>query len=84
MPIDHFTLAVPASKYDTVVAFYLAALAPLGYVKIKDFGRIMGIGADNKPDFWIASRDDATEKQVNHYAFNAKGWWFTRSNNAAI
>jgi catechol 2,3-dioxygenase-like lactoylglutathione lyase family enzyme len=37
--------------------FYTAALAPLGYVLIAEFGNFAGFGANRKPDFWIGLGD---------------------------
>ena len=48
--IDHTSVAVsdvPKSK-----AFFAAALAPLGYKVMMDFGEAVGLG-DKGPDFWI-------------------------------
>jgi catechol 2,3-dioxygenase-like lactoylglutathione lyase family enzyme len=57
--IDH--VGFPVSDYERAKAFYLAALAPLGYVLIMEIGGehteskapAAGFGADGKPDFWI-------------------------------
>ena len=37
--------------------FYAAALAPLGYTLITEFGNFAGFGAHQKPDFWIGLGD---------------------------
>ena len=53
--IDHIGLSV--SDYETSKAFYLAALAPLGYalvMEIAEAGPAGGLGEAGKPDFWIA------------------------------
>ena len=55
--IDHMGFAV--SDYQAAKAFYLKALAPLGYVLVMEVAQsetdapAAGFGADNKPDFWI-------------------------------
>lgn len=51
--IDHITLHV--SDLDRSVAFYSAALAPLGYSVIMRFPFAAGLGADGKPDLWLAN-----------------------------
>lgn len=50
--IDHIGIAV--SNYQTSKQFYLAALQPLGYELVMEFGEVAGLGAPGKPDFWIA------------------------------
>jgi catechol 2,3-dioxygenase-like lactoylglutathione lyase family enzyme len=55
--LDH--VGFPVSDYERSKAFYLQALAPLGYVLIMEVGqteihsRAAGFGAGGKPDFWI-------------------------------
>lgn len=62
--IDHIGLEV--SDVAKSKAFYVQALAPLGYGVILEFGTVVGLGAGGKPDFWI-TQGDAT-KQL-HVAF---------------
>jgi catechol 2,3-dioxygenase-like lactoylglutathione lyase family enzyme len=55
--IDH--IGFPVSDYDRAKAFYLQALAPLGYGLVMEVqqdendSRAAGFGADGMPDFWI-------------------------------
>src|SRR5580765_4894170 len=55
--IDH--IGFPVSDYQRSKAFYLQALAPLGYVLVMEVQQdnndaaAAGFGADGKPDFWI-------------------------------
>jgi catechol 2,3-dioxygenase-like lactoylglutathione lyase family enzyme len=57
--IDH--IGFPVSDYERAKAFYLKALAPLGYelvMEVKQQDQVeetpaAGFGADGKPDFWI-------------------------------
>jgi len=56
--IDHIGFSV--SDYPRAKAFYLKALAPLGYTLIMEVEQetekgfpAAGFGADGKPDFWI-------------------------------
>ena len=66
--IDHVALSVS----DLAVArrFYTQALAPLGYSVLFDRGESIGLGADRKPDLWMAPHG-ATNPHV-HLAFVAK------------
>ncbi|KAJ4353652.1 uncharacterized protein N0V89_005382 [Didymosphaeria variabile] len=58
--LDHFTFNVPTARYDEIVNWYLAALAPLNYTKQFDFpGRACGLGPDkSQVSFWIGARKD--------------------------
>jgi catechol 2,3-dioxygenase-like lactoylglutathione lyase family enzyme len=62
--IDHIGIAV--GNLEKSKAFYLAALAPLGYVVVMEFPGVCGLGAGGKPDFWI-SEEKVTGKL--HLAF---------------
>jgi catechol 2,3-dioxygenase-like lactoylglutathione lyase family enzyme len=63
--IDHMGFAV--SDYQAAKAFYLKALAPLGYVLVVEVAQsendapAAGFGVDKKPDFWIGG-----EGKLNH------------------
>jgi catechol 2,3-dioxygenase-like lactoylglutathione lyase family enzyme len=57
--IDH--IGFPVSDYERAKAFYVKALAPLGYsliMEVKQLEQVedtpaAGFGANGKPDFWI-------------------------------
>ena len=57
--IDH--IGFPVSDYERAKAFYVRALAPLGYTLIMEIDAdktesaypAAGFGANGKPDFWI-------------------------------
>jgi predicted lactoylglutathione lyase len=65
--IAHATLAV--ADCERAKAFYLKALAPLGYRKNMDFGEAVGFTDGKNTDFWIAERETVTPL---HLAFEAK------------
>lgn len=71
--IDHTSLNV--SDFGKSKAFYLAALAPLGYQLIKELPATlapqgaMGMGVPPKPDFWVAG--GAANSPTLHIAFRA-------------
>lgn len=50
--IDHIGYAV--ADFPKSRAFYVAALAPLGYVVVMENEHGAGLGAQGKPDLWIA------------------------------
>ena len=72
--IDHVGFSV--SDYALAKAFYIRALAPLGYTLIMEATAeqtgqpAAGFGSDGKPDFWIGG-EGKLEKPV-HVAFVAK------------
>jgi catechol 2,3-dioxygenase-like lactoylglutathione lyase family enzyme len=49
--LDH--IGVTVSDIGKSKTFFQAALAPLGYTVMMDFGEAVGLGKD-RPDFWIA------------------------------
>jgi catechol 2,3-dioxygenase-like lactoylglutathione lyase family enzyme len=73
--IDH--IGFPVSDYDRSKAFYGAALAPLGYALIMEFGAdqtesghpAAGFGRDGKPDFWVGGEGGLNGRL--HVAFAA-------------
>ena len=75
--IDHITLLV--SDIERSKAFYLAALAPLGYELVMEITREMvpslpvdktcGLGVAGKPDLWL--RPTTEPISASHIAFTA-------------
>ena len=65
--IDH--IGVSVSNLETSKAFYLKALAPLGYTLIMEWEGWAGFGIGDKPDFWIHAVGKTTPKI--HIAFAA-------------
>lgn len=74
MPLDHLVLSAPKAQFEQVVAFYLAALGPLGYTKRHEYpGIAVGLGDnDDRADFWIGAKENSTTTPC-HLAFTAKG-----------
>jgi catechol 2,3-dioxygenase-like lactoylglutathione lyase family enzyme len=68
--IDHFTVTVRDIKAS--VAFYTAALKPLGYSMKMDFGDFVGFGDERKPYFWLKSGAGTATSHPMHIAFAAK------------
>jgi catechol 2,3-dioxygenase-like lactoylglutathione lyase family enzyme len=75
--IDHLTIVV--SDFERSKAFYLAALAPLGYVTVMELDRerfpqlpvakTIGIGVGGKPDVWL--RPSSEPITTTHIALRA-------------
>ena len=61
MPLAHISL--PVSDLETALAFYLSALAPLGYKVFMKGDNYAGL-AIQAPDFWL-HRCPEEEKQAN-------------------
>jgi catechol 2,3-dioxygenase-like lactoylglutathione lyase family enzyme len=73
--IDH--IGFPVSDYERAKAFYLKALAPLGYSLVMEVTQeaagdypAAGFGADGKPDFWIGGEGGLNKPM--HVAILAK------------
>jgi catechol 2,3-dioxygenase-like lactoylglutathione lyase family enzyme len=77
--IDHLTLKV--RDIARARALYTAALAPLGYQIIMEFEGALGLGADGKPDLWLAQDPDNT--RPTHVAFAAPSRQAVRDFHAA-
>ncbi|KAJ3137973.1 hypothetical protein HDU90_001448 [Geranomyces variabilis] len=56
--IDHVSL--PVTDMARSKAFYAAALAPLKYSILMDYGVAVGLGTDGKPDFWLGEAPDGS------------------------
>lgn len=65
--IDHMSLRV--RDLEKSKAFYLAALAPLGYTAVMEFPGVVGFGEGGKADFWIGSGEVGP---ITHIAFRAQ------------
>jgi catechol 2,3-dioxygenase-like lactoylglutathione lyase family enzyme len=65
--LDHLTLKV--RDLEKAKAFYTAALAPLGYAVMMEFGEFAGLGA-GKPDLWL--RRDPDNVRPSHVALSAR------------
>jgi catechol 2,3-dioxygenase-like lactoylglutathione lyase family enzyme len=72
--IDH--IGLPVSDYARLKAFYERALAPLGYVLIREVqqneedAKAAGFGIGGKPDFWIGGEGGLN--RAVHIAITAK------------
>ncbi|MEZ0291544.1 MAG: VOC family protein [Solirubrobacteraceae bacterium] len=60
--IDHLNIGV--ADLAAARAFYVPALAPLGYAVILDREWGVGLGQDGKPDFWISDRPSSAPLHV--------------------
>ena len=69
--LDH--LSIQCSDTASSAAFYDAVLAPLGGVRVMDFGRVVGYGVPPMPDFWIGPHDSGEGFRESHIAFSAPG-----------
>jgi catechol 2,3-dioxygenase-like lactoylglutathione lyase family enzyme len=67
--LDHLSIQVsdPAAS----AAFYDAVLAPLGGVRMMEFGPVIGYGVPPMPDFWISPHDSGEGFRESHIAFSA-------------
>ena len=65
--IDHVGLRTV--QFDTMMAFYTAALAPLGYAVMSEYPGVAGFGRQY-PDFWIGT-DEKGGSNI-HLAFKTE------------
>jgi catechol 2,3-dioxygenase-like lactoylglutathione lyase family enzyme len=65
--LDHISLRV--QDYPRALAFFRAALAPLGYDLMMEYPGAAGLGADGKADFWIMQTDQPLNP--THVAFSS-------------
>jgi hypothetical protein len=70
MGFSHVGIAVREDVFEETLNFYLTALAPLGYKELmRPAEKVVGIGANWGPEFWVAVKEDANEKHDSHIAF---------------
>ncbi|KAL5353191.1 hypothetical protein ACLOAV_001224 [Pseudogymnoascus australis] len=74
--LDHTGFAVPPAQYEDIIAFYTAALAPLGITPQLNFpGQAVGFGpSKTEARFWVSSKEDAAATATAggmHVAFKA-------------
>lgn len=68
MIIDH--IGIPVSDFEASRAFYIKALAPLGFKIVMEVEGATGFGVHGKPEFWIGRGESAAHP--THVAFIAK------------
>ena len=67
--LDH--LSIQCADSSASAAFYDAVLAPLGGVRVMEFGPVIGFGVPPVPDFWISPHDSGEGFSESHIAFSA-------------
>ena len=67
--LDH--LAIQCADVPASAAFYDAVLAPLGGVRIMNYGPVIGFGVPPMPDFWLGPRTTGEGFRESHIAFSA-------------
>lgn len=67
--LDH--LSIQCSDVAASTTFYDIALAPLGGVRIMDFGEVVGYGVPPMPTFWVGPHATGTGFRESHIAFSA-------------
>jgi catechol 2,3-dioxygenase-like lactoylglutathione lyase family enzyme len=67
--LDH--LSIQCADVSASATFYDAVLAPLGGVRILDFGEVIGYGVPPRPDFWLGPRNTGEGFREAHIAFTA-------------
>jgi catechol 2,3-dioxygenase-like lactoylglutathione lyase family enzyme len=67
--LDH--LSIQCADMPASAAFYDAVLAPLGGIRMMEFGEVIGYGVPPMPDFWLGPRNTGEGFRESHIAFNA-------------
>jgi catechol 2,3-dioxygenase-like lactoylglutathione lyase family enzyme len=67
--LDH--LSIQCADLAASAAFYDRILAPLGGVRVMDFGEAIGFGVPPQPDFWIGTQSNGDGFRESHIAFSA-------------
>lgn len=67
--LDH--MSIQCADADASAAFYDAVLAPLGGVRVMEFGPVIGYGVPPMPDFWIGPLSSGDGFRESHIAFTA-------------
>jgi len=67
--LDH--VSIQCADLAASAAFYDTVLAPLGGVRILDYGVALGYGVPPMPDFWIGAQTDGDGFRQSHLAFSA-------------
>jgi catechol 2,3-dioxygenase-like lactoylglutathione lyase family enzyme len=67
--IEH--LAIQCADIASSAAFYDAVLAPLGGVRVMDFGDVIGYGVPPRPEFWLGAQTTGQGFRESHIAFAA-------------
>ncbi len=67
--LDH--VSIQCADVAASTAFYDAVLAPLGGVRVLDFGQVIGFGVPPNPDFWLGPRTTGDGFREAHIAFAA-------------
>jgi len=70
MPLNHITINVSPSGFNTTVSFYQATLAPLGYEMVVFDEGLVALGFDDVLYLFI-SQNDAMTTRGAHIAFTA-------------
>lgn len=79
--ISHLGISCAPSEFDQVLAFYLAALKPLGYREMmRPVEKVVGLGNGWAPEFWIGAKEGYGKVSIEerkefgvHFAFWGKG-----------
>lgn len=67
--LDH--VSIQCADTARSAAFYDAVLAPLGGVRIMDFGDVVGYGVPPMPTFWVGPWSTGDGFRETHIAFRA-------------
>ncbi len=67
--LDH--VSIQCADLPASAEFYDAVLAPLGAVRVLDYGAVVGFGCEGRPQFWLGPLVDQGANRPIHLAFVA-------------
>ena len=67
--LDH--VSIQCANVVNSAAFYDRVLAPIGGVRVMDFGEVIGYGIPPNPDFWLGPNTTGDGFREAHIAFSA-------------
>ena len=67
--LDH--LSIQCGDVNASAAFYDLVLAPIGGVRVMDFGSVIGYGVGGQPTFWLGPLTTGEPNREIHVAFRA-------------
>ena len=78
MPIDHTGVTTPPELFEKTLAFYVAALKPLGYaIHMQPMPTVVGMGTSIQAmDWWLGAKEGTVVPKPGegtHTAFKALG-----------
>ncbi|KAI9844276.1 MAG: hypothetical protein M1837_005686 [Sclerophora amabilis] len=84
MPLDHFSICVPESKFEPIITFLTSSLEHMGFKEhMRPVPTVVGLG-DAFPFLWIASSGGGSEDGAHERALKRHHIAFTAENTEQV